>query len=306
VDSAIRSPFGASRQGQPLSFNRAPSPDLAPWVARLYVSVIDAPPEHVIRCGMFYDIGVFRLQLSGEWTAMTADGLMEMGRSAVFMGPQTRLMPVTVRGGYVSIGFSMRPGVGHALQGLDIHTTLDRIIYIENMGLPGEMALNRLAKIKSADKILTVLEDMIRATINHLGARRPDPVSVQFETATLTNPAFSVADFAEELGISQRGLERIVRRDFGMSPKQVQKRARALDMAARLRGVADEDETAELLLRYYDQSHLIREFTDLFGMPPGQFVTAPQPILTIALESRQARRLEAIERLKPGEKRPWQ
>ena len=107
-------------------------------------------------------------------------------------------------------------------------------------------------------------------------------------------------------GIEQRRLERIVRRDFGLPPKQVLRRARALDMASHLRGVADQAEGEALALRYYDQSHLIREFDELFGMSPSQFVSAPQPLLTLALESRQARRLEAIERISPGELRPWQ
>ncbi len=97
-----------------------------------------------------------------------------------------------------------------------------------------------------------------------------------------------------------------MRRDFGMAPKQVLRRARALDMASHLRGVADVDEAEELILRYYDQSHLIHEFVELFGMSPRQFVATPQPILTLALESRQARRLEAIRRLEPGARRPWE
>jgi AraC-like DNA-binding protein len=73
-----------------------------------------------------------------------------------------------------------------------------------------------------------------------------------------------------------------------------------------LRGVADQAEAEALQLRYYDQSHLIREFTQLFGMSPRQFVATPQPILTLALESRQAARLEMIERVAPGGLRPWQ
>jgi AraC-like DNA-binding protein len=97
-----------------------------------------------------------------------------------------------------------------------------------------------------------------------------------------------------------------VRRDFGMPPKQVLRRARALDMASSLRGVADQAEAEELHLRYYDQSHLIREFTQLFGMSPRQFIASPQPLLTLTLESRQARRLELMERVAPGGIRPWQ
>jgi len=91
-----------------------------------------------------------------------------------------------------------------------------------------------------------------------------------------------------------------------MPPKQVLRRARALDMASHLRGVADHDEAEALALRYYDQSHLIREFTALFGMSPRQFVDSPQPLMTLSLETRQARRLEMIARIAPGDIRPWQ
>ncbi|OYZ33663.1 MAG: AraC family transcriptional regulator, partial [Novosphingobium sp. 16-62-11] len=52
--------------------------------------------------------------------------------------------------------------------------------------------------------------------------------------------------------------------------------------------------------------HLIREFTELFGMSPRQFVERPQPLMTLGLETRQARRLETIRRLEPGEVKPWE
>ena len=116
----------------------------------------------------------------------------------------------------------------------------------------------------------------------------------------------SVSEAAVECGVERRKLERVVNRDFGMPPKQVLRRARALDMASSLRGVADRDEGEEMALRYYDESHLIHEFTELFGMAPRQFAATPQPILTLALESRQARRLEALRRIEPGQSRPWE
>ena len=116
----------------------------------------------------------------------------------------------------------------------------------------------------------------------------------------------SFADAAAACGVERRKLERVVNRDFGLAPKQVLRRARALDMASFLRGVADKDEADEMALRYYDESHLIHEFTELFGMSPSQFVKRPQPILTLSLEARQARRLETLNRLAPGQTRPWE
>ena len=76
-------------------------------------------------------------------------------------------------------------------------------------------------------------------------------------------------------------------------------------MAAHLRGVADDAEAADMALRFYDQSHLNREFVKFFGMTPAQFARTPQPFLTLTLEARQSRRLEVLGRNHPGMLPPW-
>ncbi len=308
VDSAIAPKSGSTREGQPISYNRAPAADLAPWIARLYATVVDLPAGHTLHCGLLNDSSQFRIQLKGRWSADTADGPITGERTALFFGPQTKRMPISVTGSFVSVGIALRPGTGHALRRAKTADYLDRIVPCEEFGLPGETVLQMLEReIDSEPEAwLRILEDVIRRVVAEAGAERPDPITQRFEARAFADPTVSIAGFAQECGIDQRKLERIIRRDFGMSPKQLLRRARALDMASYLRGVGDPAEAEELLLRYYDQSHLIREFTELFGMSPRQFIATPQPILTLALESRQARRLEMIERVPPGGVRPWQ
>ncbi len=305
VDRDLDPQSGMTRDGQPLSFNRAPAPDLTPWIARLYAAEVEAPPEHTIVCGLFNDTSLIRIQTRGLWTAHTKDGVISHGRAALAFGPQTRRMPVTVKGSFTSIGVSLCPGTGRALSNTKSPDYVDRLVACEEWGLPGEAALELLEQGGDVETRLDALEGLIRQVIQAAGANLPDPVSARFEAQCFSDPSVNIADFAEDFGVDQRRLERIVRRDFGMAPKQVLRRARALDMASQLRGVADCDEADEQALRYYDQSHLIREFVQLFGMTPRQFVATPQPILTSALESRQARRLEVLKRLAPGEARPW-
>ena len=306
VDTAIAPKNGSTRGGQPISYNRAPAPDLAPWVARLYATVVDLPAGHSLQCGLFNDTSHFRIQLKGYWSAETADGRVAGPRTALYFGPQTRLMPVSVTNSFVSVGISLRPGTGHALMRTRTADYLDRALRCDYFGLPGEEVIQALEQESEPEAWLQVLEGVIRRIVHESGSSLPDPITTRFETLAFVDPTASVADFARECGIDQRKLERIVRRDFGMPPKQMLRRARALDMASYLRGVADPAEAEELLLRYYDQSHLIREFTELFGMSPRQFVAKPQPILTLALESRQARRLDMMDRVPPGGIRPWQ
>lgn len=306
LDRAIASQARLTRDGQPISYNRAPAPDLAPWVARLYVTKITAPADHAISCGLFNDAAFLRIQIGGQWRAETLRGPLVCGSRALFFGPHSRRMPITVTGGFVSVGLSLRPGACHVLKGPKVADHLDCIVPIDALGRSEAALFAMLDPEAGIEDWFHVIEDRARALIDQRGARRPDPVSAAFEAVTFSDPGIEVSRFAANAGIEQRRLQRMVRRDFGMAPKQVLRRARALDMASHLRGVADRDEADELALRYYDQSHLIREFTQLFGMSPSQFVSTPQPLMTAALENRQARRLEAIQRLAPGEIRPWE
>ncbi len=306
VDRVIEPQHGVTRDGQPMSYNRAPSADLAPWIAGLYVTMVDAPPDHRLECGLFNDNSLIRIQLKGHWTAHTADGIKQHSRAALIFGPQSRRMPISVTGSFVSVGIALRAGTGYALKKVKTADYVDRLAPCEEWSLPSETALTILEQGGNPEDWIQSLESLIRSIVDMAGATPPDPVTAQFEAIAYADPSISIAGFARDCGIEQRRLERIVRRDFGMPPKQVLRRARALDMASHLRGVADDEEADELMLRYYDQSHLIREFTELFGMSPRQFVATPQPILTFTLESRQARRLEALKRLAPGGVRPWQ
>ena len=306
VDPAIASGGAATRDGQPISYSRAPARDLAPWIARLYVTIVDAPADHEVSCGIFSDAATLRIQLRGDWTAETAEGRRAMGRAALYFGPQTRRMPISVRGSFTSVGLSFRAGACHALSRIKLDAMCDKLAPLETLGMCQAEWMNLFGEDASAEDWCIAMEEAMRSLIVRSGAAEPDPVAASVEAAAFTNPEITVARLAQQCGTEQRRLERLVRRDFGMPPKQVLRRARALDMASHLRGVADHDEAEALALRYYDQSHLIREFTALFGMSPRQFVDSPQPLMTLSLETRQARRLELLARIAPGDIRPWQ
>lgn len=306
VDPSLTTRFAKTRDGQPLSVNRLPAPDIAPWVGWLYAASVAAPDDYLLDCRLLNDTAMIRIQLEGEWTAQTRDGEQKYGPRACYFGPQTRAMPISVKGSFASVGLALKPGAGFVVTGLPAADFVDRVVDLDSVGLPGQAALGALEQATSADDMLQILEALIRVFLGGAKPATPPALSASFEMMALTDPGGSVATFAEDHGISLRQLERLCQRDFGMTPKQVLRRARALDMASHLRGVADSTEEDEAALRYYDQSHMAREFTDLFGMTPRQFVETPQPLMTLALESRQARRLALLDRLQPGARRPWE
>jgi len=69
-----------------------------------------------------------------------------------------------------------------------------------------------------------------------------------------------------------------------------------------MRGLAvpSADELAEL--RFYDASHLNREFREFVGMTPAQFRRTPTPLLTPGLEVRQQRKRADLAPHAPA---PW-
>ncbi|MEE1876653.1 helix-turn-helix domain-containing protein [Altererythrobacter litoralis] len=306
----LRSLLGHTAAGEPLSLNRAPCEELSPWVARVYAVQVEAEPDHIIHCGLCADTPVLRVLLDGDWTAETRDGFGRYRSCAMFFGPQTRKMPVTVRGSFAAVGVALKPGAVAALKGPKVADMLDRAILYDH--IYGDQEWGTSEKLiewfdpsSPPQRWLRVAEILVGDLVERTGGAHPDPIVEAFDKAAFANPNMNIGDFADEHGIERRSFERMIKRAYGQTPKRVLRRARVLDIAANLRGVADDAEAEELALRYYDQSHMIREFVEFFGMTPRQFVNTPQPIMTKTLEARQARRLEVLGRHDPAERYPW-
>ncbi|MBT8390041.1 MAG: helix-turn-helix transcriptional regulator [Altererythrobacter sp.] len=308
--TAMRSRFGMTEAGEPLSLNRAPCEELAPWVARLFVVDVDAPDDHVVDCGLCADTPILRVLLRGRWTAQTRYGTGRYEKAAVYFGPQTQLMPVKVHGGFSTLGVALRPGAVAALKGPDVADTLDRIIYYDDIF--GDRAWGTSEQLiewfdpdGAPERWLRVAEKLLLQLVELAGGKKPNPIIEAFDKAAFADPNMNLAEFAEENAVERRRLERLVKKAYGQTPKQVLRRARALDVASNLIGVADDAEAAEIALRYYDQSHLIREFSNFFNNTPKRFAKNKHPLLAIALEARQARRMEVLGRVDPGDDLPW-
>lgn len=296
---------GASREGLPLSENRSASEDLAPWVARLVSAKATNAADIVITCGMCNDLAYTRHIFNGRWTAMSADGHSAYENEVLQFGQHSKFMPLSCTGDIMSAGFGLRAGAFYALTGRTAHEIVDRIEQTDIFGMLGDDFKEIYSDDYTPQQWNLAMEEALRRYIERHDPPPPDPVSVAFELAAFEDPTQSLADFAEMQNISLRKLQRVVKRDFGLPPRTVMRRARALDLAAQLCGVADEEEEAEMMLRYFDQSHLIRDFAAFFGVTPEKFRSRPRPLLTITLEQRQARRLEELERHEPGKAHPW-
>jgi AraC-like DNA-binding protein len=296
---------GASRDGRPLAYHRAPAADLAPWIARLFVTVVGQPAEQTLSCGVFNDTPFLRLIVRGDWAAATPTGPFHCSHGPLMFGPHSRRMPLSVRGRFATFGFALKPGALTVLGDPWGQAGTDCIVPVPEDGRWSGWARIADFDCRTPEEWLAWLEEDLRADIAARGARTPDPLAIAFDRAAFADPAEPIRAFAQRHGVSTKRVERMAQRDFGLSPKLVMRRARVLDMASQLVGFADTDEAAEQALRFYDQSHLIRDFRKLLGCTPRQLMRKPQPILALALESRQARRLELLGKLDGARPAPW-
>lgn len=293
--------------GAPLALARAPAEDLKQWLSWISVTEVELAPSHTIRCGMLCDQPCLRLLFGGSWTAHDQDGHKQFhpgdeGKTLYF-GSQSQLMPVSVTGSFriITLYFTMGAAM---LGGPTPGELLNRVIDYDQLVGHGRLT-SRVPTERDPAQWADTIEEEFRVFVDKFGARKPDGLSSAFEKACLIEPDFSLAQFAASHGVSARTLERTVKRDFGITPGLVQRRARALDIAASLLGVALPDEEATMGLRYYDQAHQIREIRRFFGMRPGDLARGSCPLLRITLESRQKRRLEALRQLCGLELLPW-
>jgi AraC-like DNA-binding protein len=296
---------GTTRDGMPLSENRSAPDDLSPWVARLVSAKASNNADLLIACGMCNDLVYTRYISNGSWTAVTADEHGVYGDEVLLFGQHSKYMPLTCTGDIMSAGFGLRAGAFYAMTRRSAHDIVDRIERTDIFGMFADDLRDVYSAEHTPEQWNLAMEEALRRYIAQNDPPPPDPISVAFEHAAFVDPTQSLDDFAESQNISLRKLQRVAKRDFGIPPRTIMRRARALDMAAQLCGVADELEENEMLLRYFDQSHLIKEFVAFFGVSPQKFRAQPRPLLTITLEQRQARRLEELHRHPLSSCHPW-
>jgi AraC-like DNA-binding protein len=131
------------------------------------------------------------------------------------------------------------------------------------------------------------MERLILKRVSTVGSPEPDLKMAQFERIARVNSTILVNDAADLIGLSPRQMARRTKACFGLTPKAVLRRSRFLDLATAMRGFSTPSERDLAALRYYDQSHVTREFKRFTNMTPGVFQKTPTPLFTAGLKLRQ-------------------
>jgi AraC-like DNA-binding protein len=270
-----------------LSRNYPPSEKLAPFVRRHYVFEADLPADLVIVDRLLAETAFVRILLSGDWAgAPEPDNWISAG-GAILFGANSRPLPVRVKGPFKVLGFSIKPGGWAALFDESANVFADRFCPLNETW--GDVATNMFAALETATDdaaCVAAMEDALFERLARLKKPREDLLMSKFEALARLDSTTRIDDISEQLGISTRQIERRCLRSFGISPKMIMRRSRFLDMATAMRGFSTPSEAELASLRYFDQSHLNREFKHFAGTTPGVFRRAETPLFTVGLKLR--------------------
>lgn len=120
----------------------------------------------------------------------------------------------------------------------------------------------------SHERRILQMEDFL---LRRIGDTRPDPLCTA-ATALIEREQglIRIEELANQVGLSQSALERRFRKAVGVSPRWFASLVR-LHHAARLRRAGCNLTTAAHAAGYYDQSHFIKDFKRIAGVPPSAF-----------------------------------
>ena len=194
------------------------------------------------------------------------------------LGVVTGAFSSTLDGEAFVLGLKFRPGGFHPFLRRPVAELTDREAPIASV-LPGidPVTLARLASEHDAAGLLQELEGALRA----LGPRadsRLAMIGAVMERIASDVDIQRVEDAALAFGVSVRALQRLFRIHVGVSPKWVIRRVRLKEAAARAESGAVEN-WAQLAtaLGYFDQSHLVNDFTSMVGRPPSGYARSLTP-----------------------------
>lgn len=273
------------------SRNYAPPPDLAPFVRQLFVFRAPLPGDFTLIDTLISESAMIRILLDGAWSAHFGHGDWRSEGPSVLFGANSRGFSVRVRGGFTVVGLAIRPSGWPALFREKANHFADDMFKLDDIwgDAVGDLYAALDACRDDDDAIIATVVTALRERLSLIGTYQYDREMAALEHIARDDSTMLISEVGAQLHLSPKTLERRCCATFGLTPKAILRRSRFLDMAAVVRGISkpDEAEGERAALRFWDQSHMNREFRHFVGMTPGQFERAQTPLLNAVIQLRE-------------------
>lgn len=272
----------------------APPAAISDYVTTLYHFRCD---EAVIRDIQPASVGMLCLFARGKGELYLPGGRIDPNPEVAIMTPLSAACPLVVNGPFHVIGAALSPLGWAALTGLHAGRHRDRMhpaadllgVDIAEIGA-ALIAGYRAGTITGRDCAMQ-LGDYIARSIRPVDPRHARLISVVNQwLGSALNPA--IGDLMARANYSQRQVQRLVERYFGLAPQALARKYRALRAAALLQFPRlTPDYEAQLAEAFFDQSHMIREITRFVGRTPARLSDKTTPYLAEMIDPKNLREL---------------
>jgi AraC-like DNA-binding protein len=194
------------------------------------------------------------------------------GDTANVNGIATRRWSRVLRGRGRVFGVKFQPGAFTPFFARPIHELTDRVVPLSRVfgAEARELETRLLAEPEDAERA-RVFEAFLRPRVPPRDAERERLLAIV--NLALATPAITrVEQLADAVSLPVRGLQRLFRRQLGVTPKWLLCRFRMQEAAQRVAEGRLVDWTALALeLGYFDQAHFARDFKAQLGKTPGEY-----------------------------------
>lgn len=251
-------------------------------------------------------VGAIMIFLRGKGH-MLFDGRADQSYPVSLLAPATVAAPFEVEGPFHCVGAALSPLGWAVLTGLRADEHRDQLLDATGpLGADAGRLGDRLREAYLAGAITpehmcTDLSAFIAGHVRPVNLRHARLIALVSQWLSASyNP--SIEELAERSEYSVRQVQRLVERYFGVTPKMLIRKYRALRVAAHLQNPDTDDETiAELMNLFYDQSHMIREIRLFAGRTPARLTDSAKPILKELLAMRNFREIRPNVAAIPGD-----
>jgi AraC-like DNA-binding protein len=276
---------------------RVPGEPMRQAVTTYYLVRVTGPGR--VHDQIFPEWANFRLILSGDWEAKFPDVDVAPVPQAGVTGTLERAVWVWGTAGLM-VGVGLMPQGWPRLTGQPAAPFSNRMRPLAEAIGPASDELHRRLRQREHDgeeALYAVLDEMLPQLL--LDA--PDaPLVARAHEALQQLHVQTVGDWAGEVDMSTRQLERFALRFFGLSPKRLLRRQRVLRTLAAMRDHPDGTWTQSLDAPFTDQAHFIREFKYYMGASPSAYLARVRPIMAEAWERRKALLGSPVQVLQPA------
>lgn len=260
-----------------------PSADLQPYVTTFYRFRASDPMFEDVERAQIAQLR-FRL-LPGDACYRFADGSEQTAPPFHLLGPTTGPTRACVAGPVFIFGLGISPAGWEAMLGCDASALVNRVVDATTLFGPAVAEAGIfLRKDGGVAAMAAVVEPLLRRLLKGGGA-----TTLAFCNAVDAWLSASASPAIEALigvtGLSRRQVERRCNALYGVPPKLLARRYRALRAAVAL---ASGDGAKESEEGFYDQSHLIREVKQFTGLTPRRLRTDPGALARLTIAHRRA------------------